>query len=139
MKLTGFVILMIVWLMVGLSFNYFVLGSFTWNMDKAFESYSQEKFKDLDCEFGAVKYGSGITSKVQCTRAPCKTYNIEGYECIREGHTGTGFLGFSDLDTTYYVCKDLGRVALACKEYFKSQQEFDKFISSQQNGGEQDE
>ncbi len=53
---------------------------------------------------------------------PCKTYNINDYTCVREGHTGTGFLGFKDFDTVYYVCEDLGRVALACEEHYNTEE-----------------
>jgi len=58
--------------------------------------------------------------KIDCNINPpmesyCLTYNIEELDnCIREGYTGKGFLGMSDLRTEYWVCEDYGRIALRC-------------------------
>ena len=52
----------------------------------------------------------------------CKTYNIEGKDCIRDGMTG----GLFD-DGVYYICKDYGKVAYNCIDYY-SYEEFKEFL-----------
>jgi len=59
-------------------------------------------------------------SKEDCVANPpmvssCEKYNIEELNnCVREGYTGTGFLGMTDFNTDYWVCEDYGRIARYC-------------------------
>ncbi len=61
--------------------------------------------------------------KTDCTVTPpmdsyCLKYNIAELDgCVREGYTGTGFLGMTDWRTEYWVCEDYGRVAERCIEW----------------------
>lgn len=59
--------------------------------------------------------------------AVCKIYNTEGKSCVKEGHTGTGFLGMKDYSTNYYVCEGYGRIAQYCIEYY-SWEEFEEIL-----------
>lgn len=57
----------------------------------------------------------------------CETYNIENLEgCVREGYTGTGFLGMTDWNTEYWVCEEYGRIAKSCSEWSKSESNLTK-------------
>ena len=64
--------------------------------------------------------------KVDCEVNPpmvsnCERYNIEELNnCVREGYTGTGFLGMTDWHTIYWVCEGYGKVAQRCIEYGES-------------------
>ena len=64
--------------------------------------------------------------KADCTVNPpmvsnCERYNVDELDnCVREGYTGTGFLGMTDWDTIYYVCEGYGRVAERCISYGES-------------------
>lgn len=113
--------------------NLWLYGKFTYNVVGAIEYGNNQRLQEMDCEFGAIQYGGGIGSRVECQLAPCKTYNIEGYECVREGYTGNGLLGMTDWDTEYYVCKDLGRVALSCIDYFDSEEELLNYYNTTHN------
>jgi len=62
--------------------------------------------------------------------ALCQTYNTDGKNCVREGYTGTGFLGLTDFNQLYYVCEGFGRMARSCENYY-TWEEFDKHINSQ--------
>ncbi len=61
--------------------------------------------------------------KVNCESNPpmtqhCEKYNIEELpNCVREGYTGKGILGFTDFNTVYYVCEGYGRVARTCIDW----------------------
>ena len=94
----------------------------------------REKFDYIRSMMGIVLIlviiGIGIylllsSLKVDCTVTPpmqsyCLTYNIEELNgCVREGHTGTGFLGMKDYNTEYWVCEDYGRIAERCIEWSK--------------------
>ena len=48
----------------------------------------------------------------------CKTFSIEGKDCIRDGRTG----GFFD-HHIYYVCKGYGKMTNTCQDYY-SYEEF---------------
>lgn len=100
------------------SMNQMTYGVFTIDSKEAKSQYTQA----LDCEWGWDEM-MGFPS---CSPAPCKTYNIDGYQCVREGYTSTGFLGFTNFNTVYYVCEDLGRVARSCAEYYHTQKDFFK-------------
>lgn len=66
--------------------------------------------------------------------AVCKVYNIEGYDCVREGYTGKGFLGLTDWDNEYYICKDLGRVARSCVDYYSYSEMMDLINNNEVQG-----
>jgi len=101
--------------------NYLLYDKFTYSIEKA-QRYSLDKsFEVLEgkCEFGAVSIGR---RPAECQPAPCKTFNIDGKDCVREGMTG-GFFN----SRVYYVCKDYGRMALHCVDYFDNQEELNEY------------
>lgn len=91
-------------------------GKFTWSFEKAQDYAIDRSFEELgtSCEFGVVSYGGRLA---ECQQAPCKTYNTDGKECVREGMTG----GFFDTGI-YYVCKDYGRMRRSCIDHFDNQE-----------------
>lgn len=109
--------------------TYFCLGKFTFNLEKAMEYNNERIFQQAqkECgEWGASSIGSGFSERVECQTAPCKHTNIQQMKnCVREGYTGTGFLGMKDYDTEYYICEGYGRVALSCSEYW-TKEDWDK-------------
>ncbi len=111
--------------------NLLIYGKFTWDIGRAIDYDNQEEFKkaqDICGEWGAVMIGSGMTARIECQEAPCKRTNInEMKNCVREGYTGTGFLGMKDYHTEYYVCEGYGRVASSCSEYW-TKEDFDKYM-----------
>lgn len=103
-----------------------IYEKFTWSFEKAQQYQIDKSFEELGhCEFGAVSMDG---RPAECQRAPCKKYNIYGKECVREGYTGKGFLGFTDFYNEYYICEGYGRMALSCVEYFQTQDEVRKYL-----------
>jgi len=58
----------------------------------------------------------------------CKTYNIEYKDCVSEGYTG----GLLD-NKEYYVCKDYGRMAKSCSDYYTWEEFSSEFLSQGEN------
>ena len=101
--------------------NKVVFGKFTFSDDKAIEFNVNRRLNELDCEWGAV-CGGVAALNCHCTEPPCKRSNVDDKDCISEGHTEKGFLGFTDWNTVYYVCKDYGRIAWRCVEYWDKEE-----------------
>lgn len=47
----------------------------------------------------------------------CIKYNIDNYNCVRQGYTEQNWLGFTNWDNEYYNCEELGTVIRSCTEW----------------------
>lgn len=110
--------------------NLLFYDKFTYNFEKAINYYEMKQMQEKDCEWGTRCSGLG---KCYCQSAPCKTYNIDFQNCVSEGYTGKGFLGLTDFNTEYYICKDYGKVALRCVDYWDSQKEMMDYYFNETN------
>ena len=95
---------------------YTFYGKFTYSFKSALEYDEEIQKQSLDCTWGITRVNN---FQWECNDAPCKTYNIDGLECIREGYTNNPFD-----NSIYYVCKDYGRVQKYCIDYYDTREEF---------------
>lgn len=112
----GLILLILITFVVPAS-CYYHYGTWTYNLLEARAYDIKQKSEELDCYWG--KSNEGLNSYWKCEEAPCKTYNIDGKDCIREGMTG----GIMDT-SIYYICKDYGRVQRSCIDWYDTKEEY---------------